>query len=123
MVKSDDRAKYWLLFLGYWMLFHVQALEVIRDPTRPLSVLDQKNFSKVPELTALRLPRLEAIVIKDDRKFVILGGQRYQEGDTLGAYRIEHIDNYEVHLLGESDKVSLLFYPEKVKATKDTLKR
>lgn len=100
-------------------------LETLRDPTQPLPTMSDsgETFYSVsrPEQNADQIPRLQAIIIHKHKRFVILDGQRYQEGDQIRQYQVNSIAQNKVTLAVGSDVISLLFYPNNVRTTKDTV--
>lgn len=111
-----------LLLLGC-MSAVVNAVEVIRDPTQPLPYVSEEAIQSGASSNAMQasgIPHLQAIIIQSRKKFVILDGQRYREGDSVRQYRVDAIRKNEVILQDASQKISVLFYPNKVRHGKDT---
>jgi hypothetical protein len=74
------------LLLGAVLAAHVGATE-LRDPTRPPMA---PVAVKRPVAHGL-LPRVSAVLISSVRRVAIFDDQPVQEGDVVGAYRIETI--------------------------------
>ena len=113
-----------LCALGLPSLLQAEV-ETLRDPTQPLSTMldsgEAPYSGSTPEQNADQIPRLQAIIIQEHKRFAILDGQRYQEGDRIRQYRVNSIAQNKVTLAVGSDFISLLFYPNKVRTTKDTV--
>lgn len=84
----------------------------LQDPTRPLSptLAVPEAHITAPSQQAPAF-RLQAIFTGGSRPSVIIDGERYHLGDTLGNYRLSHINNGQVILSANGQPLTLTLFP------------
>ena len=84
----------------------------LQDPTRPLSpiIVAPEVTTSAPKTQAPGF-RLQAIFTGGPRPSVIIDGERHHIGDTLGNYRLSHINNGQVTLSADGQPLTLTLFP------------
>lgn len=86
-------------------------LRPTRDPFRRVFkgvVEPSTNVSEAVSATNVQL-RLSAILIEKEKKFAIINGKVFEEGDSIGGYRIIKIERDFVELEGFKQKRKITF--------------
>lgn len=80
---------------------------IINDPTQPLgykiNIVSKKVYRR-------RLPTLQGIVLKNDKRRVIIKNQYYDVGQTVDGYKITRIEKEVAYLVYQSKTYTISLY-------------
>lgn len=84
----------------------------LQDPTRPLRpIMEAPKVTTSASKAQAPAFRLQAIFTGGPRPSAIIDGERYHLGDTLGNYRLSHINNGQVILSANGQPLTLTLFP------------
>ena len=83
----------------------------LRDPTEPVNVSSNSNGST--EKSDVNQNDLQLIYYRPGHSFIILGGQKFTEGDVIGrGHRIQSIQKDRVILQNKEDKPIVILWSQ-----------
>lgn len=84
----------------------------LQDPTRPLNpIITTPEVSASAPKTQAPAFRLQAIFTGGTRPSVIIDSKRQHIGDTIGGYRLSHINAGQVILSADGKPLTLTLFP------------
>jgi len=94
---------------------NMATAEVLRDPTRPPNM---QSMAPDKEIEVTRSgPQLQAVIISEDRRSVIISNRSFKVGDNIGGAQLVRINESEVVLRTGDRLKTLKLFPSSSKRT------